>query len=94
MTVPVTGVPPLTDEAKLKLLGGGGVTVSPVFSVLAPEDAVNVTETLLHCGVEETGTWMKRVPAATVTLDGSEATEGLLLERLTGHPLAGAFAPR
>jgi hypothetical protein len=94
LTVAVTGVPPLTEETKLRLLGGGGVTVSVVCRVLAPEDAVRVTGVLLHCGVVVTGTCKYLVPAGTVTVAGTEATPGLLLERLTGQPPVGALAPR
>ena len=90
----VTGLAPLTEETKLRLVGGGGVTVSVVFSVLAPEDALRVTEALPHCGVVVTRTCKYLVPAGTVTVAGTEATGGLLLERLTGHPPAGALAPR
>lgn len=52
----VTGVPPLTEETKLRLLGGGGVTVSVVLSLLRPDDAVRVTGMFVHCGVVVTGT--------------------------------------
>ena len=69
------------------------MTVSVVCSVLAPDDAVRVTGVLLHCGVVVTGTCKYFVPAATVTVAGTEATPGLLLERLTGQPPAGAKAP-
>ena len=85
-------MPPLTEETKLRLLGGGGVTVSVVCSVLAPDEAVSVTGVLLHCGVVVTGTCKYLVPAGTVTVAGTEATTGLLLERLTGQPPAGALA--
>ena len=90
----MAGVPPLTDDVKLRLLGGGGVTVSKVCSVLAPEDAVRVTGVLVHCGVVVTRTCRYIIPAGTVTVAGTEATRGLLLERLTGQPPAGALAPR
>jgi len=70
------------------------VTVSVVFSLLRPEDAVRVTGVLLHCGVVVTGTCKYLVPAGTVTVGGTEAAPGLLLERLTGQPPAGASAPR
>jgi len=92
--VAVTGVPPTTEETKLRLLGGDGVTVSVVFNVLAPDAAVRVTGVLVHCGVVVTRTCKYLVPAATVTVAGTEAATGLLLERLTGQPPAGAFAPR
>ena len=52
----MAGVPPFTDDVKLKLLTGGGVTVKEVVLVVAPEEAVNVTELLLHCGVLVMGT--------------------------------------
>ena len=90
----MTRVPPLTDDVKLRLLIGGGVTVSSVCSVLAPDDAVRVTGILLHCGFVVTRTPKYLVPAATVTLAATEATCGLLLERFTGHPPVGALAPR
>ena len=69
------------------------MTVSVVCSVLAPDEAVSVTGVLLHCGVVVTGTCKYLVPAGTVTVAGTEATAGLLLERLTGQPPAGALAP-
>ena len=84
----------MTDEVKLRLLTGGGVTVKGAVFVLIPDEAVNVTEVLLHCGVLETGTCAYRLPAGTVTVLGTEATAGLLLERLTTQPPAGARAPR
>ena len=90
----MTGVPPLTEETKLRLVGGDGVTVSVVFSLLAREDAVRVTGVLVHCGVVVTRTCRYLVPVGTVTVAGTEATPGLLLERLTGQPPAGALAPR
>lgn len=90
----VRGVPPFTEEAKLRLLTGGGVTVKEVVFVETPDEAVNVTEVLLHCGVLEMGTCRYRDPAGTVTVLGTEATAGLLLDRFTTQPPAGAFAPR
>lgn len=90
----VTGVPPLTEETKLRLVGGGGVTVSAVFSLLAPDDAVRVTGALLHCGMVVTRTCKYLVPAGTLAVAGTEAASGLLLERLTGQPPVGALAPR
>jgi hypothetical protein len=93
-TVAVTGVPPLTEETKLRLVGGGGVTVSVLFSVLRPDDAVSVAGVFVHCGVVVTGTCKYLVPTGTVTVGGTDAAPGLLLERLTGQPPAGALAPR
>jgi hypothetical protein len=55
-TVAVTGLPPLTVDVNERLLRGVGVTVNVVCSVLTPEDAVNVTAVLLHCGALETDT--------------------------------------
>lgn len=55
-TVAVTGLPPFTVDVNERLLRGGGVTVNEVCSVLTPEDAVNVTGVVLHCGVLETET--------------------------------------
>jgi hypothetical protein len=88
-----TRVPPVTEETKLRLVGSGGVTVRVVFSVLGPDDALRVTDASVHCGVVVTGTCKYLVPAATVTVPGTEAAPELL-ERLTGQPLAGALAPR
>ena len=68
----VTGVPPLTEEMKLRLLGGGGVTVSVVCNVLVPDDAVRVTGVLLHCGVVVTRTCEYLVPAGAVTVAGTK----------------------
>jgi hypothetical protein len=79
--VAATEVPPLTEETKLRLLGGGGVTVRVVFSVLRPDDAVRVTGMFVHCGFVVTGTCKYVVPAGTVTVGGTEAAPGLLLER-------------
>ena len=90
-TVAVTGVPPLTEETKLRLVGGGGVTVNVVFSALRSDDAVRVRGVLLHCGVVVIETPKYLVPAGTVTVGGTEAAPRLLLERLTGRPPAGAL---
>jgi len=62
--------------------------------VPAPDDAVRVTGILLHCGFVVTRTPKYLVPGGTVTLAGTEATRGLLLEKFTGQPPAGALAPR
>src|ERR1017187_8716287 len=93
-TAAVTGFPPFTDEVKLKLLTGGGVTVKDAFKTVTPADAVSVAVVLLHCGVVAMGTCRYRVPAGTVAVLGTETTDGLLLERLTGHPPEGANAER
>jgi hypothetical protein len=93
-TVAVTGFPPFTDEVKLKLLTGGGVTVKDAFKTVTPADDVSVAVVLLHCGVVAMGTCRYRVPAGTVAVLGTETTDGLLLERLTGHPPEGANAER
>jgi hypothetical protein len=50
-TVAVTRFPPFTDDVKVKLLTGGGVTVKDAFRAVIPDDAVSVTVVLLHCGV-------------------------------------------
>lgn len=65
--------------------------MNDVVKVVAPEVAVNVTALLAHCGVLVMGTYRERVPAATVTELGTEATEELLLDSETGHPPAGAM---
>jgi hypothetical protein len=93
-TVAVTGFPPFTEDGKVKLLTGGGVTAKDAFKTVTPADAVSVTVVLLHCGVLVIGTCRYRVPAGTVTVLGTDTTDGLLLERLTGHPPEGADAER
>jgi hypothetical protein len=93
-TVAVTGCPPLTGDANVKPLTGGGVTVNNVVRVVTPDDAVSVTGVLLHCDVVVTGTCRYLLPAGTVTLLGTKATDGLLEESLTCQPPAGANAPR
>jgi hypothetical protein len=70
------------------------VTVKDAFKTVTPDDAVNVTVVLLHCGVLAMGTCRYLLPAGTVTVLGTETTDGLLLERLTCHPPGGANAPR
>ncbi len=86
--------PQTTLVGKYKLVTGGGVTVNVPLSLETPDEAVIVTPTLLHCGVLVIGTCADPLPAGTVTWEGTEATWGLLLPRLTGQPAGGAGAPR
>lgn len=94
VTVPVELEPPVTvdglsvrDES---LGGGGGVTVSVAVLVALPAEA------MMSTGVEEaTATVViendaELRPAPTVTLGGTPATAGFVLESVTATPVPGA----
>ena len=98
-TVPVTGLPPSTVDGETPrddgpTGGGGGVTVRFAFRVTpakAPEivgdiDAVTDDVVTVKVALE--------APAGMVTLWGTEATLGLLLDSVTTAPVDGAAPVR
>src|SRR6476659_2297044 len=87
-------MPPCTVLWKLSPDGGGGVTVYVPDCKAIPEYAINVTGVFVHTGLVTSGTTVDHVPAGTVTCAGKEAADGLLLLKLTGHPVSGAGAPK
>ena len=69
-----------------------GLTVSVAEDVLLPTEAEIVTDATAETELVLTVKVLEVEPAAMVTLAGTLATEGLLLDRLTTTPLLGAGA--
>ena len=90
ITVPVEGVPPMTDVGfKVKLVRVGAVTVKVVLRML-PRVADMVTGVLVVTGLVVAVKVAVVAFGATVTLAGTWTAAGLLLVRLTTAPPAGA----
>src|SRR6266852_1721931 len=92
VTVPCELEPPTTEvglSTRLETASGGG-TVSEVVRVPLASAAERVTEVAALTFDVVTGKFALVVPPGTVTLAGTEATPGLLLERATVVPPAGA----
>lgn len=70
--------------------GGSGVTVIGAVRVTLPWVAVSVTDVEPATTDVVTGKSTVKFPPGTVTLDGTLATGGLLLERATVTPAEGA----
>lgn len=69
-----------------------GVTVNVALRLAPPADPVIVTDVELATALVVTGNVALVAPAATVTLAGTVATAGLLLDKLTTLPPGGAAA--
>jgi len=91
VTVPVEGVPPVTEVGETATLTkAGGVTVRvPVFETV-PNVPVRVAFAVVETGVVETVKLAELAPAATVTEDGSVAF-ALFEARVTTAPDGPAF---
>jgi hypothetical protein len=90
-TVPVEEVPPLTEVGlRLSELRVAGPTVRFAVLVLAPQVAETVTEMLVDTGLVVTVNVAVIAFAATVTLVGTVAADGLLLVRPITAPFGGA----
>jgi len=91
VTVPVDGVPPVTDVGfKLTELEAGALTVSPAVCVVLLYVAEMVTDVLLATGLVLTVNVPVVAPPATVTLAGTVAAAVLPLLSVTTAPLLGA----
>jgi len=91
VTVPVDGVPPVTEVGlKLTELGMGALIVSPAVCVVLLYVAEIVDVVLLATGLVVTVNVAAVWFAATVTLAGTVAAAVLLLLRVTNVPPVGA----
>jgi hypothetical protein len=98
VTVPWTFWPPIT-KAGLKVTptsaAAAGLAVTLSAALFAPPGSAAVTVTLVAFATEEvvTGNVAMVPPAATVTLEGTDATVTSLLASATAQPPAGAGVP-
>jgi hypothetical protein len=95
LTVPVDEVPPITDAGltvtPLPLpVRVGGVTVRVAVRLTLPAEAVTTTAVWAATGVVVVVNVAVVLPAATVTLAGTAATNELALDRVTTNPPVGA----
>src|SRR5437867_1765021 len=94
LTVPAEDSRPPTTLVGFRLseerVGAGAITVSEAVCVTPPKDAEMVTEVVVPTGLVLTVKVVVVAPLGTVTLDGTVATPGLLLDRDTRAPPLGA----
>jgi len=98
VTEPVEGDPPVTalgfsvSEVRVAPEGGGGVTVSEAVCCWAPPDGDAEIVTVVELATAMVVTWNVAMvlPAGTVMLEGTEATDVLLLAREITVPPLGA----
>src|SRR2546422_147073 len=92
LTVPADDSMPLVAFSVRSVSDEGteGITVSDAVCVTPPKDAEIVTEVVVPTGLVLTVKVAAVAPLGTVTLDGTVATPGLLLERDTRAPPLGA----
>lgn len=92
VTVPVDGVPPETVVGfNARLERAGGITVIVACLIILAKLAVMITAVRRATGVVEIVKVAAVLPDATVTLTGTDAAEGMALDRVTVRPPEGAF---